>query len=150
MTTKLRRQSKIKELLQKHQIASHDELLEYLTEDGIEITQATLSRDFAAMGIIKTVTENGMKYSVSADETGREIVKLIGFEVLGIEHNESVVMVRTLAGRAQGVAHFIDRINIPEIMGTLGGDDTVLVIPKSIKSIKKIVQQIGNYLTEDT
>ncbi|MBU1101074.1 MAG: arginine repressor [Bacteroidetes bacterium] len=150
MTTKLRRQSKIKELVQKHQIASHEELLEYLAKEDIEITQATLSRDFAAMGIIKTITEKGMKYSVSADETGRDIVKIIGFEVLGIEHNESVVMIRTLAGRAQGVAHFIDRTHIPEIMGTLGGDDTVLIIPKSVKDIKKIVQQIGNYLTEDT
>lgn len=150
MTTRSRRQSKIKEILQSTHISSHEELIEILAESGIEITQATLSRDFAAMGVIKSVSDQGIRYSLSADETGREIAKLIGFEVLGIEYNEMLIVVRTLAGRAQGVAHFLDKVKIAEILGTIGGDDTVMVIPKSVKDIKKIVQKISNYLTEES
>ena len=149
MITRARRQSKIKEILQTKNVSNHEEFITLLAKSGIEITQATLSRDFAAMGVIKKQTSDGLKYSLNIDETGSEIIKLISYEILGVEHNESALMVKTLAGRAQGVAHFIDRLSIPEIMGTLGGDDSVLIIPKSTKYVKKIKQKIESYLNED-
>jgi transcriptional regulator of arginine metabolism len=150
MTTRSRRQNKIKEILQTTHISSHDELIEILAKNDIEITQATLSRDFAAMGVIKSVSDHGIRYSLNADETGREIAKLIGFEILGIDYNEFLIIVRTLAGRAQGVAHFLDKVKMPDVLGTIGGDDTVMVIPKSVKDIKKVVQKINDYITEES
>ncbi|HPN37497.1 MAG TPA: hypothetical protein PL041_03780, partial [Melioribacteraceae bacterium] len=74
------------------------------------------------------------------------ISKLISFEILFVQQNESMVIVRTLAGRAQGVAYHIDRLNQPEIMGTVGGDDTVLIIPSSHVHIPKIVQIVKDLM----
>lgn len=148
MTIKSRRQNKIKEILNLRFISNHDELIKLLNRDGISVTQATLSRDFAELGVIRTFTDSGPRYIFNAEESGRQIAKLIGFEILSVEHNESLVLIRTLAGRAQGVAHYIDRLNKPEIMGTVGGDDTVLVIPNIHNNITKVVSLIRQMMLE--
>lgn len=148
MSSKLKRQNKIKEILALHEISHHDSLIGFLKEEGFTVTQATLSRDFSEMGIIRTVSDNGSpRYILNPEESGRQILKFIGFEILGIQHNESLIVVRTLAGRAQGVAYFIDRLNKPEILGTVAGDDTVLIIPNSIKNTGAIIEMIEKLIS---
>lgn len=147
LTSRLRRQHRIKEILRTKFIASLDDLIKILALEGIKVTQATLSRDFAAMGVIRTVTDNGARYIFSAEESGRQIARLIGFEILSVSNNESLIVIRTLAGRAQGVAHYIDRLNRQEILGTIGGDDTVLVIPDSHKSIPHVLEIIKDMMS---
>lgn len=148
MSAKLKRLNRIKELLNVKNISSHEGLVGLLGEEGIQVTQATLSRDFAELGVIRTFTERGPRYILDAHESGKQIAKLIGFEILSVEHNESLIVIRTLAGRAQGIAHFVDRLNNPEILGTVGGDDTVLLIPSSQKSIPNLVALIKKMMTE--
>ena len=148
MSAKLKRLNRIKELLNSKLIGSHESLVKLLSDEGIQVTQATLSRDFAELGVIRTFTENGTRYILDSHESGKQIAKLIGFEILSVEHNESLVVIRTLAGRAQGIAHFIDRLNNPEILGTVGGDDTVLIIPSSQKSIPNLISLIKKMMTE--
>ena len=148
MPIKLRRQSRIKELLNDYVITGQDDLAKKLKEEGYHVTQATLSRDFAELGVIRTIHNSGPRYILNPEETGKQISKLIGFEILSIDHNEFMVIVRTLAGRAQGVAHYIDRLNREEILGTVGGDDTVLVIPDKQKNIPVILSLIKKMMTE--
>ncbi len=148
MSSKLKRLNRIKELLNSKTISSHEGLVKLLSDEGIQVTQATLSRDFAELGVIRTFTEYGPRYILDAHESGKQIAKLIGFEIISVENNESMVLIRTLAGRAQGIAHFIDRLNNPEILGTVGGDDTVLIIPSSHKNIPSIVALIKKMMTE--
>ncbi|GAB6282893.1 MAG: arginine repressor [Ignavibacterium sp.] len=148
MSAKLKRQTKIKDLLNANFISSQEELLGYLDEEGIDITQATLSRDFAELGVVRVFTERGVRYVLNSEETGKQIAKLIGFEILSIEQNESIIVIRTLAGRAQGVAHYIDRLNRKEIIGTVGGDDTVIVIPNKQQSIQIVVEGIKRLMAE--
>jgi transcriptional regulator of arginine metabolism len=148
MSAKLLRLNRIKELLNSKSISSHESLVKLLSEEGVQVTQATLSRDFAELGVIRTFTENGTRYILDSHESGKQIAKLIGFEILSVEHNESLVVIRTLAGRAQGIAHFVDRLNNPEILGTVGGDDTVLIIPSSQKSIPNLINLIKKMMTE--
>ena len=148
MSSKLKRLNRIKELLNSKTISSHEGLVKLLSDEGIQVTQATLSRDFAELGVMRTFTEYGPRYILDAHESGKQIAKLIGFEILSVEDNESMVLIRTLAGRAQGIAHFIDRLNNPDILGTVGGDDTVLVIPSSHKNIPNIVALIKKMMTE--
>ncbi len=148
MSSKLKRQTVIKELLASHTISHHDNLIEKLKEQGIFVTQATLSRDFSEMGVIRTISDEGTpKYMLNPEESGRQILKFIGFEILGVQHNESLIVVRTLAGRAQGVAYYFDRLNKPEILGTVAGDDTVLVIPGSVKKINEITEMIEKLIS---
>jgi transcriptional regulator of arginine metabolism len=148
MSAKLKRQNKIKEILNFRFISSHEDLLKVLHKENVEATQATLSRDFAELGIIRTFTDKGPRYILNADESGKQIAKLVGFEIINVECNESLILIRTLAGRAQGVAHYIDRLNKQEILGTVGGDDTVLIIPSSVSQIPKIVTMIKQMMSE--
>ncbi|MFA3783688.1 arginine repressor [Melioribacteraceae bacterium 4301-Me] len=148
MSAKLKRQNVIKEILATKVVSTHEDLIELLKKEHIYVTQATLSRDFAEMGVIRTIVGNTPKYLLNPEESGRKISKLISFEIISVEHNEALIVVRTLAGRAQGVAHYIDRLNVPEILGTVGGDDTVLVIPNSTKNLPKVVELIKEMMTD--
>ncbi len=147
MSAKLNRQRLIKEILGSKIVSSQEELAQLLSERNVYATQATLSRDFAELGVIRTVTEKGIRYIMNSDEAGKQISKLIGYEIISIDHNESLIVLRTLAGRAQGVAHFIDRLNRKEILGTVGGDDTVLIIPDKSQSIEIIIEFIKNLMS---
>lgn len=143
MSAKSKRQNKIKEILTGNDVAHHDDLIHLLKEDGIVVTQATLSRDFSEMGVLRSISDDGKpRYILNPEESVRQILKFIGLEIISIQHNESLIVVRTLAGRAQGVAYFIDRLNKPEIIGSVAGDDTVLVIPNSNKNIPKVIEMI--------
>ncbi len=148
MSLKLRRQTRIKEILNDNVISNQEYLSKKLKEEGYVVTQATLSRDFAELGVIRTMFNGSARYILNANESGKQIAKLIGFEILNIEHNESLVIIRTLSGRAQGVAHYIDRLNKEEILGTVAGDDTVLVIPNAHKNIPVIISLVRKIMTE--
>ena len=149
MSAKLKRQSKIKRILTDRIISNQDQILRMLKSEGINVTQATLSRDFADLGVIRVFTELGVQYLLSSVDYGKEITKLVGLEILNVSHNETSIVIRTLAGRAQGVAHYIDRLNKEEVLGTIAGDDTVLVIPDSSKNIKKIIDFLENLSTRN-
>jgi transcriptional regulator of arginine metabolism len=149
MSAKLKRQSKIKRILTDRIISNQDQILRMLKSEGINVTQATLSRDFADLGVIRVFTELGVQYLLSSVDYGKEITKLVGLEILNVSYNETVIVIRTLAGRAQGVAHYIDRLNKEEVLGTIAGDDTVLVIPDSTKNIKKIIDFLENLSTRN-
>ena len=149
MSSKLVRQNKIKRILSNRIISNQDQILKILKNEGVNITQATLSRDFADLGVIRTFTPLGVQYTISSTDYGKEIAKLVGLEILNIANNENMIVLRTLAGRAQGVAHYIDRMNKEEIMGTIGGDDTVLVIPNKISNIEKILEILKNLIIDN-
>lgn len=149
MSVKLKRQNIIKTLLIERMISSQEQLIKILRDYDIKITQATLSRDFAELGVVRTFNELGVRYVLNADESGSQIAKLIGFEILNVEHNENLIVIRTLAGRAQGVAHFIDRMNSEKILGTVGGDDTVLIIPSKLEFITEIVSLIKGMMNNN-
>ena len=147
MQNKINRQNKIKEILKEHHISSQEELVKILADDGIEVTQATLSRDFAELGVIKTLAGDGIRYTLNVEEAGKQVQKLIAFEILAVENNESLVVVRTLAGRAQGVAHYIDRMNSPLVLGTIAGDDTILLIPAKVNLLPDVVALVNDMMS---
>lgn len=149
MSAKLLRQNKIKRILTDRIISNQDQILKLLKNEGVTVTQATLSRDFADLGVIRTFTELGVQYLLSSTDYGKEISKLIGLEILNVTFNDNVIVIRTLAGRAQGVAHYIDRLNKEEVLGTIGGDDTVLVIPDEVKNLRKIITFLENLTTRN-
>ena len=78
MPAKLKRQIKIKEILNSKSISSHEVLAQLLRSEGFKVTQATLSRDFADLGVVRIQTELGTRYLISPDESGKKIAELIG------------------------------------------------------------------------
>ena len=138
MAAKGKRQNMIKEVLRERMIASYGQLARALAGMGVRATQATLSRDFAELGVVRTVTPDGPRYLIGEDEAGRHIDRLLGFEILSVRASESLVVIHTLAGRAPGVARYVEQLNRKEIIATIGGYCTVLVIPDSIKHVAAV------------
>ncbi|UCF64571.1 MAG: arginine repressor [bacterium] len=138
MVKKNQRQFIIKQIIQEERIENQEKLLKRLHQRGFKTTQATLSRDLHKMGIIRVPTQEGYRYVIAEEEGGHSFRKLVGMEILSILHNESMVVVKTITGRAQGVALFIDQLKNPYILATLAGENAVLVIPDSVSRITQI------------
>ncbi len=128
----------IKEIILHQSVGSQDELASMLKKRGYDVTQATLSRDLAELGVVRTHTDNGMRYQLSDAQDEQQFMPIISREVISIERNEMMIVIRTLPGRAPGVASFLDSQRNQLILGTLAGDDTVFVTPSSVKKISGV------------
>jgi transcriptional regulator of arginine metabolism len=147
---KAKRQFAIKGIIQSKSIPSQEELCLDLKKRGFDITQATLSRDLKELGVIRVHSEGHLRYTLSAESEERKMKSLIGFEVTSIDANETMIVIRTLPGRAPGVASFLDSLHNPHLLGTVAGDDTVVVLPSTIRRINSTLQDIKNALVERT
>jgi transcriptional regulator of arginine metabolism len=137
---KLARQAKIKEIISNREVSSQEDLCRFLEENGYETTQATLSRDLHELGIVRIPSETGFKYVFHLEDNDGALKQLIGMEIINILHNESAVIIRTMPGRAAGVAVYLDRMKESHIIGTIAGDDSIIVIPDSHKNVTKLVE----------
>ena len=104
MANKKIRQLKIKEIISSREVSSQEDLCRFLEEGGFETTQATLSRDLHELGIVRIPSETGFKYVFHLEDNDGALKQLIGMEIINVLHNESTVVVRTMPGRAAGVA----------------------------------------------
>ncbi len=136
----------IKQIIAHRSIANQEELCNALSKAGFPVTQATLSRDLKELGIARVNTPEGPRYVHHHQSEERRLQTVISYEVERIDANEVMVIIRTLPGRAPGVASFIDSLQHPEILGTLAGDDTVLVTPSSTKKIRAVFKYVKDAL----
>jgi len=148
MKNKTQRLLEIKKIIAEEKISSQEELLKKLEENGLAYTQATLSRDLKFLKVSRVVDEEkGYIYmlpSMTHDEVEKNDVDdftFLGFKSLKFSNNFGVI--KTLPGYAPGIASLIDSLAIFEILGTIAGDDTILLIPN--EGITK--QDIVNSLT---
>ncbi|GAB4343181.1 MAG: arginine repressor [Calditrichia bacterium] len=142
MAKKKERQFTIKQIIQEERIANQETLLKKLRERGFKTTQATLSRDLHDMGIVRVPTADGYRYAISEEEGGHSFKRVIGMEILGVYRNESNVVVRTITGRAKGVALFIDQMKHRHILATIAGENAILVIPDSVQNMDVIKEDL--------
>lgn len=150
MNAKKRRALIIRRLVREHRIASQEELLSLLEREGVDCTQATLSRHLRELGISRHATEEGPVYRASRERTWLEAMReVVGAEVHSIQHNDHLVVLRTLPGRASGVAAFIDRLERPEILGTIAGDDTLFVAPAADTPAAGLAQLIRDEIAQE-
>jgi transcriptional regulator of arginine metabolism len=140
------RHAVIKSLITEKDIANQTQLARELKRKKIVITQATLSRDLVELGIIRMPTEDGYRYELRTDQPEPVLRGFTAEEVISIESNENLIIIRTFPGRAQGVAFLLDSKKDAEILGTIAGDDTILVVPTSTKRIKKTITHISQHL----
>lgn len=141
-----KRHSMLKNLISSQEIYNQTQLVKVLKQKGIKSTQATLSRDLMELGVIRVPTSNGLVYKLSAVGDEAALRNRVAEEIISINGNDNLIVVRTYPGRAQGVAVFLDKQSNLEILGTIGGDDTIIIVPKSIKKIKKTIEQIKKIL----
>ncbi len=123
------RRDAIRSILGESAVASQGDLLRQLRRRGIRSSQATLSRDMAALGVRRVVGPAGPRYLVD-DDDGALPLDPVRRLVTSVESNGALVVVRTQASTAAAVARALDEARVPEILGTLAGDDTVFVAPR--------------------
>ena len=146
---KVNRQIAIKQIISEQAVGSQEELCAALHKSGFAITQATLSRDLKELGIVRINMPEGLRYVLNPLNEERRLQSFIGYEVEQISANESLAVVKTLPGRAQGVAEIIDSLHDPLILGTLAGDNTIFVTPTSIGKMDELVKLLRRLTTED-
>lgn len=146
--TKAQRHNKIKELIQKRKIDTQNALADALNADGFKVTQATVSRDIKELGLIKILSDDGgYKYAlpVKTVETlniSSKVINVFCESVISIEYSQNIVVVKTLSGSANAAGALIDKLNIPEIMGCIAGDDTILVVVSSSNAAPLVVDKL--------
>jgi transcriptional regulator of arginine metabolism len=144
--SKLSRQKVIQDLVDQKSVASQDELRLLLARRGHAVTQATLSRDIHELGLVKT--PDG--YSFLPDDRGKahlvSVERLVREFVLDAKAAQNLVVIRTSAGSAQGVAAALDAESWPEVVGTVGGDDTILIVSPDTKHATLLVRRIREIL----
>ena len=145
---KQRRHFTIKQIISHQVISSQDELCQALEKAGFEVTQATLSRDMKELGIARVHSADRVRYILNVESEERRLVPLIGYEIESIDANESMIVIKTLPGRAQGVAEILDSMRHPAVLGTLAGDNTIFVTPASIAKIDEVLKLLKNVMTE--
>jgi transcriptional regulator of arginine metabolism len=145
---KQRRHLAIKQIIANSTINTQSDLASAMKKEGFKTTQATLSRDMKELGIAWVYTPSGAKYMLHPEQEEERLTTLIGMEIENIDANETVVVVKTLPGRAQGVAEIIDHLRLPSVLGTLAGDNTVFILPRSTKKINATIQALRAVLAK--
>jgi len=148
--SKQQRHVAIKQIITHQVISSQDELCQALEKAGFEVTQATLSRDMKDLGIARVNTTAGLRYVLHVESEERSLAPLIGYEIERIDANESMIVIKTLPGRAQGVAEIIDGQRHPSVLGTLAGDNTIFITPTSAAKIDEVLRFIKNLMSKKT
>jgi transcriptional regulator of arginine metabolism len=128
------RQGAILQLIGSHRIASQEELRRLLAGRGWEVTQATLSRDLREMGVVRAPGEDGARYmlpEMAADESKPALDELLPQWFSRIDGVRELLVLHTLPSGAQPIAEALDREAWPEVLGTVAGENTVLIICRS-------------------
>ena len=148
---KSKRHLKILNLIKKEDIGTQQELVARLHELDIEVTQATVSRDIKKLGLIKVPDgHGGYKYSLSSKRTKGDVKdwlkKMIQDFVVDMDYSENIIVLKTLLGTAGGLAAAIDNTKWDSIMGTVAGDDTILLVIKDRDQTPEIFTRIKELL----
>lgn len=123
----------IKKVIKSERIDNQEALLARLIAEGFSVTQATLSRDLKLLGVGKVPDGGGgYVYALPEEDRLRETTKSLGDDVvrgwISIDFSANIAVIRTLQGHANSVAYALDRTELPEILGTVAGDDTVIAV----------------------
>ena len=144
--TKVARQRRIADIIGRTPVRSQTELARLLADDGLVVTQATLSRDLEELGATKVrAADGGLVYAVDPD-TGRatadKLARVLADLLVSAEPSANLVVLRTPPGGAHFLASALDRAQLPEIIGTVAGDDTVLIVTRKPTGGAAVARQL--------
>ena len=132
---KVDRHAKIVELIGKYEIETQEELAEYLTKAGYQVTQATVSRDIRELKLSKVQAESGkQRYVVFQSQEGfsDKYIRILRDGFLSMDMAQNILVIKTVSGMAMAVAAALDAIHFHEIVGCIAGDDTIMCAVRSV------------------
>ena len=147
---KSKRLALILEIIATQKIETQEGLAAALVEQGVKVTQATVSRDIKELRLTKVLDENG-KYTYAAPDAqenseDNRMARLLRDSVLSVDAAGNVVVVKTMTATAQTCGEFIDGLGWPEIIGTIAGDNTVIAIIKNIEDVDDVMARLRSII----
>lgn len=149
---KSQRQAKIMEIISTHNVETQEQLLAALQKEGFRGTQATISRDIKELRIVKELTSLGTyRYTTSTNEVSGSFSSRLNtiFRecVIGFDYAQNIIIIRTLPGLASAAGSAIDAMNMNMVVGTLAGDDTVMVVMRDNNAAAVFCGEIKNLIS---
>lgn len=149
---KSRRQSAILDVVEHEAVRNQEQLRQRLAARGFAVTQATLSRDIKELGLLKRSADGAYQPS-SVDNTPQTtafgtLARALSEYLVALEPVQQLVVLRTGPGQAQLLGLAIDRAKLPEVVGTLAGDDTILIIARDPKNALAVVKKLQAFADE--
>ena len=143
---KVKRQSKILELIRENDIETQEMLADLLNKAGFNVTQATVSRDIRELKLTKATMQSGkQKYVATAQESSfvtERLNRVFRDGIVSIDYAQNIVVIKTLIGMAMAVAAALDSMENSEIMGTISGDDTIFCVVKNESRAVKLTENL--------
>ena len=140
------RQMAILDIIAKQDVETQEELAEALRDRGIQVTQATVSRDIKELRLLKVLTPSGSYKYATADKAenglSERFIRMLAESLLSVAASNNLIVVKTLSGSANVAAEAPDSLHWPEILGTLAGDNTILLIIRSEAEAPDVVRRI--------
>src|SRR5687767_2770722 len=145
------RQSLVLELVDREPIYSQEQLREQLKGRGIDVTQATLSRDIRDLGLVKAAADGAYKRPLVGDgavapDAGAVLRRVVAASLRKFEVVQQLVVLRTESAQAQPLAEAIDRARLPDVAGTISGDNTILVICRGETEAQAFTRQLDEWV----
>lgn len=149
---KTRRHFAIREILQSERISTQEELCDELRNRGYDVTQATVSRDIKELSLVKIPDGSGYRYALPETQSRKtsnvRMRRVFQDSVVGYNHSENIIVIKTVPGAAQSIASLIDSLDNPLILGTVAGDDTIFMVIKNREAIVEVMQLFRELLPE--
>jgi transcriptional regulator of arginine metabolism len=143
---KYNRHAKILDIIENYEIETQDELAEKLRESGMDVTQATISRDIKELRLVKVLSPDGRyRYSAMNSDSGNindRLLVIIKEAYVSCDYANNILVIKTLPGMAQAVAATIDSLGWNDIVGTIAGDDTMMVVCRAEKIAEDLMDKI--------
>ena len=140
------RQVAILDIIEKQEIETQEELASALTARGIRATQATVSRDIKELRLLKVLTPSGKYKYATGDQADNNLtdrfIRMLAESLLSVSSANNLIVVKTLSGSANVAAEALDSMHWPEVLGTLAGDNTVLLIIRSNEETITVTSRI--------
>lgn len=152
MADKTERHQAIREIVTARVVANQEELRKHMVRRGWEVTQSTLSRDLRELRLGRIPDARGrVRYAFSEsghDDDGRQLEAMLPQLLVHVEGVQVLAVARTMKSGAQPVAEALDQLEWPDIAGTIAGDDTVLIICRSLPGRERVVKRLKAYLRD--
>lgn len=151
MANKRQRHDTILEIIGDRVVSSQEDLRKMLLQRGWDVTQATLSRDLRELRLARVPTPEGARYAItdgSIEESRAALDTLLPQLFLRIDGVSEMLVLRTVPGGAQPIAAALDGEAWPDILGTVGGDDTILIICRSVAARERVMRRIRSMAGE--
>lgn len=139
------RHAMILEIIESQDIETQEELAEELKRHGMRVTQATVSRDIKELRLLKVLSEGGgYKYATAERAEQRindRLIRIFSESVLSMASANNLIVIKTLSASANAAAEAIDSLKWPEVLGTLAGDNTILVVVQSDDAVESVLSR---------